>query len=68
MGSSLLARVLRSASLVICAGGYPAREATRAAGTELPTVVVPPGVDTDRFRPLDVGERDSVRSELGLPI
>ncbi len=68
VGSSLLARVLRSASLVICAGGYPAREATRAAGTELPTVVVPPGVDTDRFRPLDVGERDSVRSDLGLPI
>ena len=31
-------------------------------------MVVPPGVDTDRFRPLDVGERDSVRSDLGLPI
>jgi phosphatidylinositol alpha-1,6-mannosyltransferase len=68
VGRSLLARVLRSASLVICAGGYPAREAARAAGTELPTVVVPPGVDTDRFRPLDAGERASVRTDLGLPI
>ena len=65
---SILARVLRGASLVICAGNYPAAEAERAAGSTLPTVIVPPGVDTDRFRPLDAAERASVRRELGLPV
>ncbi|MDG1989527.1 MAG: glycosyltransferase family 4 protein [Acidimicrobiales bacterium] len=64
----LLRRVLRGASLVICAGRYPAAEAERAAGRSLPTVVVPPGVDTDRFQPLDSAERASVRQELGLPV
>jgi len=68
MARSILARVLRGASLVICAGNYPAAEAERAAGCSLPTVVVPPGVDTDRFRPLDEAERASVRRELGLPV
>ena len=65
---SILARVLRGASLVICAGNYPAAEAERAAGSTLPTVIVPPGVDTARFRPLDAAERASVRRELGLPV
>ena len=65
---SILARVLRGASLVICAGNYPAAEAERAAGCTLPTLVVPPGVDTGRFRPLDEAERASVRRELGLPV
>jgi len=64
----LLGRVLRGASLVICAGHYPAAEAERAAGCPLPTVIVPPGVDTDRFRPLDVSERAAVRRELDLPV
>jgi phosphatidyl-myo-inositol dimannoside synthase len=64
----LLRRVLRGASLVICAGWYPAAEAERAAGRPLPTVVVPPGVDTARFQPLDSAERASVRDELGLPV
>jgi len=64
----LLRRVLRGASLVICAGRYPAAEAERAAGRPLPTVVVPPGVDTARFQPLDSAERASVRDELGLPV
>ena len=68
MARSILARVLRGASLVICAGNYPAAEAEHAAGCTLPTVVVPPGVDTDRFRPLDEAERASVRRELGLPV
>jgi len=64
----LLGRVLRGASLIICAGHYPAAEAERAAGCPLPTVIVPPGVDTDRFRPLDVSERAAVRRELDLPV
>ncbi|MBR12074.1 MAG: alpha-(1-2)-phosphatidylinositol mannosyltransferase [Acidimicrobiaceae bacterium] len=65
---SLLRRVLRRASLVVCAGRYPATEAERAAGCSLPTVIVPPGVDTTRFRPLDASERATVRGELGLPV
>ena len=64
----LLRRVLRGASLVICAGRYSAAEAERAVGHPLPTVIVPPGVDTDRFRPLDPSERSTVRRELGLPV
>ena len=64
----LLRRVLGGASLVICAGRYSAAEAERAAGHPLPTVIVPPGVDTDRFRPLDASERSSVRQDLGLPV
>ncbi len=68
ISSQLLGRILRGAELVIAAGGYPAAEGERAAGRELPTVVVPPGVDTDRIRPLDPAERRAVRSELGLPV
>ena len=52
----------------ICAGRYSAAEAERAAGHPLPTVIVSPGVDIDRFRPLDASERSSVRRELGLPV
>ena len=64
----LLRRVLRGASLVIAAGGYPLAEGERAAGRELPSVIVPPGVDTERFRPLDAAARRAVRGRLGLPV
>ncbi len=64
---TLLRRVLRGAGLVIAAGGYPAAEAARAAGAKLPTVVVPPGVDIERFQPLDDAARAAVRRRLGLP-
>ena len=67
--SPMLAHVLRRADRVIAAGGYPAAEARRAAGPSLPpTTVVPPGVDTARFRPLDGDERAKARAELGLPV
>lgn len=67
-GSNLVLRhVLRGASLVIAAGGYPLVEAERAAGRALPSVLVPPGVDTDRFHPLDDDERAAARARLGLP-
>jgi phosphatidylinositol alpha-1,6-mannosyltransferase len=62
----LLGRVLRGAGLVVAAGGYPAAEGERAAGDSLPTVVVPPGVDVDRFHPLDADERGKVRARLGV--
>ncbi len=64
----MLGRVLRGARLVVAAGGYPAAEAERAAGRPLPTVVVPPGVDTERFRPSPPGERADERASLGLPV
>jgi phosphatidyl-myo-inositol dimannoside synthase len=62
----LLGRTLRGARIVIAAGGYPAAEAERAAGTTLPIVVVPPGVDVDRFVPLDRDLRAAARRRFGL--
>ena len=64
----LLRSVLSGASLAIAAGGYPAAEAARVAGARKPRfVVVPPGVDHERFHPLDRDERDLARRQLGLP-
>jgi phosphatidyl-myo-inositol dimannoside synthase len=51
----------------VAAGGYPLAEAERAAGRSLPSVVIPPGVDVDRFRPLSPAERAAARRRLGLP-
>jgi phosphatidylinositol alpha-1,6-mannosyltransferase len=65
--SQLLRRVLRGASLVIAAGGYPLAEAERAARAPLPSVLVPPGVDTERFVPLTPAARAATRVRLGLP-
>lgn len=62
----LLGHILRRASLVIAAGHYPLAEAERCAGRRLPAAVVPPGVDTSRFRPLGRAERRAARAELGL--
>ena len=65
---TLLGRVLRGATGVIAAGTYPAAEGAHAAGAPLAdVVVVPPGVDVDRFRPLTDAERVAVRARLGLP-
>jgi phosphatidylinositol alpha-1,6-mannosyltransferase len=63
----LLARVLRGARRVVAAGGYPAAEAERAAAQHLDTVIVPPGVDVERFRPLDAPARRAARTRFGLP-
>ena len=65
---ALLRRVLRGADLVVAAGGYPLAEAERAAGTTLPSLLVPPGVDTTRFVPLDEARRAAARQRLGLPV
>jgi phosphatidylinositol alpha-1,6-mannosyltransferase len=63
----LLGHVLRSAAGFVAAGAYPAREAVRAAGRDLPGIVIPPGVDVDRFTPVrDVDERREARRRLGL--
>src|SRR5690606_19654786 len=63
----LLRRVLRGAREVISAGGYPAAEAERAAGGPLPLTIVPPGVDPERFRPLDDEAKAKARARLQLP-
>jgi phosphatidylinositol alpha-1,6-mannosyltransferase len=63
---ALLARVLGGAELIVAAGGYPSAESDRAVGRALPTVIVPPGVDVDRFAPLTADERDKTRAEFGL--
>ncbi len=64
----LLRSVLSGASLAVAAGGYPGAEATRAAGPRTPPmVVVPPGVDHERFHPLAPDEKLNVRRRLGLP-
>jgi phosphatidylinositol alpha-1,6-mannosyltransferase len=62
-----LGHVLRRARHVVAAGGYPAREAEHAAGRSLPITVVPPGVDTERFVPLDHAARTDARLHFGLP-
>ena len=63
-----LAHVLRRARHIVAAGGYPAAEAERAAGGPLPVTIVPPGVDVERFRPLDDAERSTRRAhDFGIP-
>ena len=62
----VLGRVLRKARHVIAAGGYPAAEAERAAGRPLDVTVVPPGVDIERFVPLEPDARVAARRHFGL--
>jgi phosphatidylinositol alpha-1,6-mannosyltransferase len=65
---AVLGRVLRGASIVIAAGGYPAAEGERAARRTLPTVIVPPGVDGERFHPLPPQQRHPTRRRFGLEV
>ncbi len=63
-----LARVLRGASIVLSAGGYPAAEGRRAApDLSAPVIEIPPGVDTEAVVPLKAPERRAARTRLGLP-
>lgn len=66
---SALAHTVRGAELVVSAGGYPAAEARRAVrGRGMPPVFeIPPGVDLERFTPLDEWARARARTDLGLP-
>jgi phosphatidylinositol alpha-1,6-mannosyltransferase len=64
---ALLGRVLRGAAEIVAAGGYPASEGERAAGRSLPVTVVPPGVDPERFRPLDSEQIAKARARFDLP-
>jgi phosphatidylinositol alpha-1,6-mannosyltransferase len=62
----VLSRVLKNAIHIVAAGEYPAAEARRAGGDSLPITVIPPGVDTQRFRPLSNDEQISARREFGV--
>ena len=65
--ASSLRYVLRHAEVAVCAGSYPEAEARRNAAEWMPPVVlVAPGVDTDRFTPLERTRRDEVRQRMGL--
>ena len=63
----LLGHVLRNARHIIAGGAYPAAEGEHAAGRTLPVTIVPPGVDVDRFVPLDHDARRAARTHFGLP-
>ena len=63
-----LRRVLSGACLLVAAGGYPEAEARRLLGRSMPpSVVVPPGVDLERFQPLEERARQAARRRHGLP-
>ncbi|MFW2380145.1 MAG: glycosyltransferase family 4 protein [Acidimicrobiales bacterium] len=62
----LLGSVLRGASVTVSAGEYALAEAERCAGQSLKSIVIPPGVDTERFRPFDSSERSAARTDFGL--
>ncbi len=59
-------RVLHGAAGVVAAGGYPAAVAARIARRALPGVIIPPGVDTARFHPMDDDARVAQRARLGV--
>jgi phosphatidyl-myo-inositol dimannoside synthase len=64
--AALLRRALLGADLVVAGGGYSLAEAERVARRPLPAVVIPPGVDTDRFQPPDPARRAAARRRFGL--
>ena len=61
-----LARVLDQATGVISAGEYALAEAERAVGRELRSVVIPPGVDVDRYRPVADADTLAVRERFDI--
>lgn len=66
--ASSLRYVLRHATVAVAAGGYPAAQARRVAGPDCPPIIhVPPGVDTQRFTPLDVAARQRTREAMDIP-
>lgn len=66
LASQTLRRVLAGASVAICAGGYPAAEAQRNATDKMPGhIMVPPGVDVERFVPLSATQRAAARERFG---
>ena len=67
IAKSLLANTLKKASLVICAGNYPAEEAERIAKQSLPIAVIAPGVDIERFSPANIFNKEKIRKDFEIP-
>ena len=59
-------RTLRRAAGVVAAGRYAAAQAARVAGRVPPTLVIPPGVDAERFHSQDAAARRATRGRHGL--
>ncbi|MBV8463508.1 MAG: glycosyltransferase [Acidimicrobiales bacterium] len=68
VGRQLLRRAVGHAALAVAAGRYPGEEMARAfrARPAPPVVALPPGVDLDRFHPLDAAARRAARQRFGL--
>jgi len=62
----LLGHVLRGACQVIASGEYVRVEVEGTAGRPLPMLLIPPGVDVERFRALPAASRAGVRASFGL--
>jgi phosphatidylinositol alpha-1,6-mannosyltransferase len=62
----LARRVLRRVTGLVAAGRYPAEQAARVAGQSVPTLVIPPGVDPERFTPRDAATRAATRTRFGF--
>ena len=67
-GRAVVRRVLHSVDGIVAAGGYPAQIAHEIATREIPTTIVPPGVDVERFQPSDESTRATTRRRFGLPV
>lgn len=64
----LVRSVLAGAEVAICGGEYAADAVRQVTGTRSPRIeVIPPGVDTSRFRPLGPDAKAEVRRRFGLP-
>jgi len=61
-------RALRGAAGILACGEFAARVTTAVARCPLPTLIVPPGVDSTRFAPLDAPARRAARARLGLDV
>lgn len=57
--------VLERAELALCAGKYPAQIVNQIT-QNIPVVVIPPGVDTKVFHPIDDAQREATRVRFGL--
>ncbi len=64
--SAAITRVLDGAAAVISAGEYALDEAQRCVGRPLNSVVIPPGVDTDKFAPAGAKADAKIRETYGI--
>ena len=60
--------MLDNATAVISAGEYALSEAERTVGRPLTNVVIPPGVDVDRFAPTTREEQAAIRQKFDIAL